>query len=86
MKLKESQSYRFSFLLLSSFNLSTVLFWKKKCLCVPGFLQCGAFFVPSITQMYLLNYCKLNWEESLFDLYEESLAFRIIILMNIFSI
>ena len=36
-------------------------------------------------QIYLLNTCKLDWEENLFDFYVESIAFRIKILMSITS-
>ena len=36
----------------------------------------------AISEIYLLNACKLDWEENLFDFYVESIAFRIKILIN----
>ena len=40
-------------------------------------------FCSLYMQMYILNACKLDWDESLFDFCVESLAFRIKILLNI---
>ena len=37
-------------------------------------------------QIYLWNACKLDWEENLFDLYVESIAFRIKIFISLLSI
>ena len=36
-----------------------------------------------MSEMYLLNPCKLDWEEKLFDFYVESIAFRIKIRINV---
>ena len=30
-----------------------------------------------MSEIYLLNACKLDWEENLFDFYVESIAFRV---------
>ena len=40
-------------------------------------------FLSLYMQIYLLNACKLNWEEKLFGFYAESIAFRIKIFMRI---
>ena len=36
-----------------------------------------------MSEIYLLNACKMDWEENLFDFYVEPVAFRIKILINI---
>ena len=46
----------------------------------------GGLFHSLYMQIYILNACKLDWEEKLFDFYVESIPFRIKILMNETSI
>ena len=36
-----------------------------------------------MSEIYLLNACRLDWEANLFDFYEESIAFRIKILISV---
>ena len=35
------------------------------------------------SEIYLLDACKLNWEDNLFDFYVDSIAFRIRILIKV---
>ena len=35
------------------------------------------------SEIYLLDTCKLNWEDNLFDFYVDSIAFRIRILIKV---
>ena len=63
------------------------MFFKqvKKSLLV--FFNWALFLFPvQYMQVNVLNFCKLDWEENLFDFYVESIAFRIKILINVTSI
>ena len=58
-------------------------------------LNAANFFINSLNRfifrslykkLYLLNACKLDWEEHFFDFYGKPIAFKIKILMDVSSI
>ena len=68
----------------TNFFICSLNRWKKLLLS-SWFSSIESPFCSWYIKMYLLKACKLDWEGNLSDFYEESIAFRIEILINAIS-